>query len=83
MTANSQVPGLEEAALALPVGLHVAVVVEVVTGEIGEHRGCCKAHPRYPSLVERVRGDLHDDLLRTVALHLRKLPVHVDGVGEW
>ena len=47
----------EEAALALEVGLHVVVIVEVVSGEIRPHRHI-KLEARHPVLAEGVGGDL-------------------------
>jgi len=48
----------EQAALGFGVAGHVAVVVEMVTAEIGEHR-IVEAHPIHPVLIQGVGADFH------------------------
>jgi hypothetical protein len=71
----------EEPALGGEVPLHVAVVVEVVTGEVGEAGGG-EAQPGHPLLRQRVRGDLHHHQGGAGVAHLAEQRLHGGGLGR-
>jgi hypothetical protein len=69
----------EEPRLGGEVLLDVAVEVEMVAGEVGEHRGV-EARAGDAVLVERVRGDLDRDVRRARGPHAREEPLERDRV---
>jgi hypothetical protein len=65
----------EQLGLRRAVAGHVAVVVEVVAGEIGEHRDV-EMHARHAALVERMRADFHRHRLRAFVAQPCQQRVH-------
>ena len=72
-------PG-EQPRLGGRVGLHGAVVVEMVAREVGE-RGGVEAHAIDARLVQRMRGHFHATHSAPQRAQLRELPLHGDGIG--
>ncbi len=73
-------PG-EQARLGRAVVLHGAVVVEVITGEVGEHRGV-EAHAVDARLVEGVGGHFHAHALGAQLAQPRQLALQRDRIGS-
>ena len=71
---------LEQAQLRLAVGLQVAVVIQVVAGQVGEDRHV-EGNAAHPPLVECVGGHLHGHVAHPPAPEVGQEPVHGDGVG--
>ena len=67
---RSEARPLEQALLGRTVGLHAAVVVEMVAGQVGEHREA-EPHAVDAPLFERVRGDFHGDVGRAPSARKR------------
>ena len=70
----------EQPRLAGKVRLHVAVIVQVVPGQVGEHRAV-EIEPVRPVQVQRVGGDLHGDEPHARGRHVGQKLFDVDGLG--
>ena len=55
--------------LRVCVVVHVAVIVQMIAGEIGKHRGV-KGQRGRAALLQRVAGNFHDRCLASVMDHL-------------
>ncbi len=71
----------EEAFLRDAIGVHRAVVVEVIAREIREHREIERDRVD-AALVERVRGDFHRDMRRAPVAERREKALHRDRIGR-
>ena len=69
----------EQALLGRAVGLHRAVVVEMIAREIGEHREIERDRVD-AALVERVRGHFHRDVARAFVAERREQTLHRDRI---
>ena len=67
----------EQQALGLPIGLHGAVEVQVVPGEVGENTSL-EVEPRRAAQGQGVGGDLHHHMGAACIPHLRKEPLDLE-----
>jgi len=73
-------PGpVEQLRLGSAVARHVAVVIEVIATEIGEH-GQREAHRVDASLFERMRGNFHRDMAGALRPHVVEQTMHLQHV---
>ena len=70
---------LEEPALGGKVALEIAVVVEVVPGEVGENTDV-EARALHAALDESVRRDFHRHRARATVAHRREQPEQIGGL---
>ena len=66
---------MKQARFAGAVGGHIAVVVQMVAGEVGEHRRG-KGHAVDAKLIQPVAGDFHRHHLRALGAVLGQLVLH-------
>ena len=78
--AVRQVRPRQQPRLGGAVGLHRAVIVQMVARQVGENRRV-EAHAVDAPLVEGVRGDFHAHALGAQRAQLRQLTLQRDGIG--
>ena len=74
-----EVRKIEQTCLGSSIGIHVAVVVEVVAGQVGKDRDI-EGHPGDARLVECVRGHLHADGLGAGLHETGQLAMYTDRI---
>ena len=72
----------EQLRLGRAIGRHVAVVVEVVAGEVGEHADA-EVHAVHAALVERVRSDFHRHRARAGIAQLGQQRIASAAPAAW
>ena len=67
----AQAVAVEQLALGMRIGLDIAVIVEVITRQVGQH-GNVEIDAAHPGLVHGMRGDLGDHAAGTLAVHVEQ-----------